>query len=126
MKLKSILMLLVVSAFLPALLSAAPNYHLVKRIDVGGTGAWDYLIYDPTGHRVFISRGNHVMVLDGESGATVGDIAETLGVHGIALAPELGRGFTSNGQTNDVTIFDFNTLKPLGRAATGRGPDATV
>lgn len=126
MKLKSILVLLVVAAFLPALLSAAPHYHLVKSVDVGGTGAWDYLIYDPTGHRVFISRGNHVMVLDGESGATVGDIPETLGVHGIALAPEFGRGFTSNGQTNDVTIFDFNTLKPLGRVATGRGPDAIV
>jgi DNA-binding beta-propeller fold protein YncE len=66
------------------------------------------------------------MVLDGESGATIADLPGTLGVHGIALAPEFGRGFTSNGQTNDVTIFDFNTLKPIGRVATGKGPDAIV
>lgn len=84
----------------------------MKKVNVGGTGAWDYLIYDITAHRVFVSRGNHVMVLDGESGATVGDIPDTPAVHGIALAPEFGRGFTSNGQSSDVTIFDLNTLKP--------------
>jgi DNA-binding beta-propeller fold protein YncE len=126
MKIRSILAVLSVVALGAALYPASPNYHLLKRVDVGGTGAWDYLIYDTTGHRVFVSRGTHVMVLDGESGALVGDIPDTPGVHGIALAPDLGKGFTSNGQANDVTIFDLKTLKPTGQAPTGSGPDAIV
>jgi DNA-binding beta-propeller fold protein YncE len=126
MKYKSIVALLSIAWLTASAFPAASNYHLLKTVNVGGTGAWDYLIYDTTGHRVFVSRGNHVMVLDGESGTTVGDILDTPGVHGIALAPEFGKGFTSNGQTNDVTIFDFNTLKPIRRVSTGRGPDAIV
>jgi hypothetical protein len=126
MRYRLIVALLSVACLGTSLFPATPNYHLLKRVDVGGIGAWDYLIYDPAGHRVFVSRGNHVMVLDGESGATLGDIPDTPGVHGIALAPEFGKGFTSNGQTNDVTIFDFNTLKPIRRVATGKGPDAIV
>jgi DNA-binding beta-propeller fold protein YncE len=121
-----ILVLLVVGGLGATLSGAPPDYHLLKKVDVGGTGAWDYLTYDPSGHRVFVSRGMHVMVLDGESGATVGDIPETPGVHGIALAPELGKGFTSNGHTNTVTIFDLKTLKAVGQAPTGRRPDAII
>ena len=113
--------------WLDALLYAVPpDYHLQKRVDVGGTGAWDYLIYDPDGHRVFVSRATHVMVLDGESGATLADIPGTLGVHGIALAPELGKGFTSNGRINTVSIFDLKTLQPIGQAKTGSNPDAII
>jgi WD40 repeat protein len=118
--------LLTLSWISSTLCAFPPDYQLQKKIDVGGTGAWDYLIYDPTGHRVFVSRGTHVAVLDGESGATLGDIAGTLGVHGIALAPELGKGFTSNGRTNTITIFDLKTLQPIGQAPTGRGPDAII
>jgi WD40 repeat protein len=121
------LAVLLAMGWLGATLSAVPpDYHLQKRVDVGSTGAWDYLIYDPTGHRVFVSRATHVMVLDGESGATLGDIPDTPGVHGIALAPELGKGFTSNGRANTVTIFDLKTLQPMGQAATGKNPDAIV
>jgi DNA-binding beta-propeller fold protein YncE len=77
-------------------------------------------------HRA-MSRGNHVIVLDGESGVTLGDIPDTLGVHGIALAPDLGRGFTSNGQANSITIFDLKTLQAIGHApTTGKNPDAIV
>ena len=112
---------------LGARLCANPtDYHLQKRVDVGGTGAWDYLIYDPAGRRVFVSRATHVIVLNGESGATLGDIPGTLGVHGIALAPELGKGFTSNGRINNVTIFDLKTLRPIGQAKTGSNPDAII
>ena len=122
-----LLVLLVAIVWNGAPLSAVPpDYHLLKRVDVGGNGAWDYLIYDPTGHRVFVSRGTHVMVLDGQSGVTLSDIPNTLGVHGIALATELGRGFTSNGRTNTVTIFDLKTLQPIGQAPTGTGPDAII
>jgi hypothetical protein len=65
---------------------------------VGGDGGWDYLTADSEARRVYISRGTHVMVIDADSGKSVGDIADTPGVHGIALAPELGRGFVSNGR----------------------------
>jgi len=123
---KSVLVQLIVASLSLTLHAAVPDYHFLKRVDVGGIGGWDYLTYDPSGHRVFVSRGNHVMVLDGESGATLGDIPDTLGVHGIALAPELGRGFTSNGQANSVTIFDLTTLKPISQAPTGKNPDAIV
>ena len=104
----------------------AADYHLIKKVNVGGNGGWDYLTYDESGHRVFLSRGNEVIVVDADSGATVGTIRDTPFVHGIALAPELGRGFTSNGQTNNVTIFDLKTLKSIGQVSTGRGPDAVV
>src|ERR1700687_6140663 len=121
-----ILVLLVVGGLGATLSGAPPHYHLLKKVYVGGTGAWDYLTYDPSGHRVFVSRGMHVMVLDGESGATVGDIPETPGGHGIALAPELGKGSTSNAHTDTVTIFDLKTLKAVGQAPTGKRPDAII
>jgi len=122
-----LILVMLVIVGLGAMLSAAPpDYHLLKKVDVGGTGAWDYLTYDPSGHRVFVSRGMHVMVLDGESGATVGDIPGTPGVHGIALATELGKGFTSNGHNDTVTIFDLKTLKAVGQVRTGKRPDAII
>jgi len=121
---KFMFVLLAIASVGSALPADPPDYHLVKRVDVGGSGGWDYLIYDESGHRVFVSRGNSVMVLDGESGATVGEIPDTPGVHGIALAPDLGRGFTSNGRTNNVTIFDLKTLRTIGQVGTGKGPDA--
>src|ERR1700733_16171266 len=74
------------------------EYHVVTTLKIGGDGGWDYLTADANARRLYISRATHVMVLDLDSGKTVGDIADTPGVHGIALAPELGRGFTSNGR----------------------------
>jgi|SRR5271157_532619 len=108
------------------LAAADGDYHLLKKVVLGGEGFWDYLICDSDARRIYISRGSHVMVVDADSYAVVGDIPGTDGVHGIALAPELGRGFTSNGRTNTVTIFDLKTLKVLGTAPTGEGPDAIV
>ena len=112
----------------PAGHAAAPasGYHLLKKVVLGGEGFWDYLTCDSAARRVYISRGTHVMVIDADTYAVVGDIPGTDGVHGIALAPEFGRGFTSNGRANTVTIFDLKTLKVLGTAPTGEGPDAIV
>ncbi|HET7224423.1 MAG TPA: YncE family protein [Candidatus Eisenbacteria bacterium] len=119
---------LLVAAGLPAgSYAAPPAYHVVRRIPVGGEGGWDYLTADPAHHRVFVSRGSHVMVLDARSGAVAGDIGDTPGVHGIALAPELDHGFTSNGRDSSVTMFDLTTLKTLRRVHLDqRGPDAIV
>jgi DNA-binding beta-propeller fold protein YncE len=101
------------------------GYRVVKTIPIGGAGKWDYDIVDSAARRVYVSHSTHVVVLDADSGAVVGDIPDTLGVHGIALAPDLGRGFTSNGKANTVTIFDLKTLKTIGTVKTGGlNPDA--
>jgi DNA-binding beta-propeller fold protein YncE len=106
--------------------ASASVYHLVKKINLGGSGGWDYLTVDAPGHRVFISRSTHVIVVDLDQLKIVGDIPGTDGVHGIALAPDLHRGFTSDGRANMVTIFDLTTLATLGTVPTGEDPDAIV
>jgi DNA-binding beta-propeller fold protein YncE len=110
-----------------AFAAAGPGYHVANTYKVGGDGGWDYLTADASARRLYISRGTHVIVLDLDSGKTVGDIPDTQGVHGIALAPELGRGFTSNGREGTVTIFDIQTLKPIGeKVKVGENPDAIL
>jgi len=101
-------------------------FHQIKKVTLGGEGGWDYLTVDSANRHVFISRGTHVMVVDADNYTVVGDIPDTQGVHGIAIASDVGRGFTSNGRTNTVTIFDLKTLKVLGTAATDQGPDAII
>src|SRR6202162_5138008 len=105
---------------------ASGGYHLLKKVALGGEGGWDYLIVDSASRHIFISRGAHVMVVDADTYAMVGDIPDTQGVHGIAIASDLGRGFTSNGRANTATIFDLKTLKTLGTVNTGKNPDAIV
>ena len=110
-----------------AAFAAAPQpYHLVKTIPIPGDGGWDYVTVDAAARRVYVSHGTRVEVLDADSGELKGQIADTAGVHGIAVAPDLGRGFTSNGRSNTVTIFDVRTLKPLGTVATARNPDCII
>jgi len=82
------------------------SYHVIKKIPIPGQGGFDYLTIDGGARRLYVSHGTQVEVLDVDSGAIVGKIPNTMGVHGIAIAPELGRGFVSNGQTATVTIFD--------------------
>jgi DNA-binding beta-propeller fold protein YncE len=107
-----------------ALNAAAPNYHVVGKIQIGGEGGWDYLTVDSAARRLYISHATHVVVVDLEAEKVVGDIPDTPGVHGIAIAPKLNRGFISNGRSNNVTVFDLKTLKSLGQVATGQNPDA--
>jgi len=109
-----------------ALAATGPGYHVVTTYKVGGDGGWDYLTTDSDARRIFISRGTHVMVIDADSGKSVGDIPDTAGVHGIALAPELGRGFTSNGREGTVSIFDIKTLATSAKLKVGDNPDAIL
>lgn len=104
----------------------SPGYHLLKKFVLGGDGGWDLLTVDSAARRVYISRSTHVMVVDTDSGAIVGDIPNTPRVHGIAIAPEFGKGFTSNGGDASVTIFDLKTLKTLGQVKVGQNPDAIL
>jgi DNA-binding beta-propeller fold protein YncE len=109
-----------------ALAAAVPGYKVVTTYNVGGDGGWDYLIADAAARRLYISRATHVVVLGLDSGKTVGDIADTPGVHGIALAPELGRGFVSNGREGTVSIFDLKTLATISKVKAGDNPDAIL
>ena len=106
--------------------SGGSGYHLVKKVKLGGPGGWDYLEVDPATHRLFISRGTHVIVVDPEQGKIIGDIPDTKGVHGIAMADEFNRGYTTNGGTSDSTMFDVTSLKVLGNTKTDKDSDAII
>ena len=101
--------------------AAAADFEVLHRFTLGGEGGWDYLSYDAPTHRLFISRGQHVQVVDPRSGAIVGDIPDTPGVHGIALAPELDKGFTSNGRDNSISVFTASNLKTTAKIPTPKG-----
>jgi hypothetical protein len=111
----------VVLLILTGLAVAAPagdSYHLVKKITLGGEGAtegrnWDYLTVDSAARRLYLSHGTKVEVVDEDSGKLIGEIPDTEGVHGIAIASDLGRGFTSNGRANTVTVFELSNPQPL-------------
>ena len=103
------------------------NYQLARKFPLPGDGGWDYLTYDPVGKRLFVSRGTRVMVVDPTAGTVITEIPDTPGVHGIALAQDLGKGFTSNGRDNSVTVFDLRTLKTNAKVMIdARNPDAIV
>ncbi|HEY0386150.1 MAG TPA: hypothetical protein VGC64_09070 [Pyrinomonadaceae bacterium] len=107
--------------------AASPSgYHLIKQLKLGGDGGWDALTFDAKTHRLYISRSTHVMIVDVDSGVLVGDIPDTPGVHGIALVPDLNKGFTSNGRDSTVTVFDLKTLKVLKQIPVGKNPDAII
>ena len=102
---------------------AAGLYHFLKEIPVGGEGGWDCLSVDTAARRLYISHASKVVVIDLEKELVVGEIADTPGVHDFALAPELDRGFSSNGQENKVSVVDLKTLKTLSKVDTGTNPD---
>jgi DNA-binding beta-propeller fold protein YncE len=105
---------------------AAETYHFIKDIPVGGSAQWDYLKVDPEAHRLYLSHGTKVEVIDLDKGTVIGTVENTPGVHGIALAPKLGRAFTSNGQDNKASIVDLKTLKTIMKVTTGANPDSIL
>ncbi len=102
------------------------GYHVAKRIVLGGEGGWDYLTVDSKARRIYISHSTHVVVVDADTNAVIGDIPNTNGVHGIAIVPDVDKGFTSNGRDNTVTVFDLKTLKPIANLPVGQNPDAII
>jgi len=112
-------------------LAAAANlnaaYHVARHIQVGGTGGWDYPMVDSGAKRLYLSHSDHVEVVDLANGKVIGAIPKTDGVHGIAIAPELHRGFISNGRAGTMTIFDTEKLTTIAEVkATGDNPDAIL
>lgn len=104
----------------------ASGYHVIKTVPVPGDEGWDYVYVDSDARRVYISHATHVVVMNADTYAIEGDIPDTQGVHGITVAPDLGRGFSSNGRANSATIFDVKTLKTIGTAKTDANPDAII
>ncbi len=104
----------------------AQDYKVLQRATLGGEGGWDLLAVDAAAHRLYVARGTRVMVIDADTLKLVGEIPDTAGVHGVAIASDLGRGFTSNGRTSNSTIFDLKTLAKVGEVKTGENPDAIL
>lgn len=120
----AIVLAVAVLAVLPAF--AQTQFKLSNRVKLGGEGFWDYLIYDTDGHRLFITRGSHVMVVDAKTLKVTGDIPDLSAIHGVALAGQFNRGFISNGGDNTATVFDLKTLKKIASVKTGERPDAII
>jgi DNA-binding beta-propeller fold protein YncE len=113
-------------SFVPIGPAGASGYHVTKTIPIGGDGGWDYVITDPIARRIYVSHDTHVVVLDADTQAKIGDVPGTQRIHGIAIAAEFGRGYISNGATNNITVFDLKTLKPIGVIPAGSNPDAII
>ena len=109
-----------------AALAAPPTYKVITKIKIGGGNRWDYAYVDSANHRLYVSHGTQTEVIDTTTDKLVGTIPDTKGVHGIAIANDLGKGFTSDGTDNDVTVFDIKTLKVLSKVKTGQNPDAII
>ncbi len=125
-RLRAVLPISVLTLILLA--ASAPNsgYSITRKIPIPGQGSWDYLTVDESARRLYVTHGTQVEVLDIDSYAIVGKVENLHGIHGVALAPELGRGFVTNGQTSSVTVFDLKSLKSIQEVPTGKKPDAIL
>jgi DNA-binding beta-propeller fold protein YncE len=106
--------------------AAAPEYKVVGKIKIGGAGRWDYVYVDSANHRLYVSHGTQTEVVDTSTDKLIATITETNGVHGIAIAEDLGKGFISDGADSDVTVFDLKTNQRTGRVKTGQNPDSII
>jgi YVTN family beta-propeller protein len=102
------------------------SFHVVKTFHIASAGGWDYIAVGPGNNRLYVSHGTQVNILDEKTGDSVGVIPNTTGVHGIAFVSSLGKGYTSNGRLNNVSVFDLKTNQVLGQIATGQNPDAIM
>ncbi len=117
------------AAVLPTFSLAAPAaspYHLVRKISAPGTSGWDYIYADSASHRLYITRGTHVQVLDTQTGRLIGDISSLQGIHGVALSVDGKYGFISDGRANSAVVFNTQTLKQTASIPVGQQPDTIV
>ena len=101
-------------------------YKFAREIAIGGEGGWDYASVDAAAHRLYVSHATKIVVIDTQTDKPVGEIPDTPGVHGFAIAADLGRGFSSNGRENKASIVDLKTLKLIQKVDTGENPDAIL
>ena len=126
MRFKALLTVSCTIALQGTVAAAGDLYTFLNEIPVGGEGGWDILTVDRAAHRLYLSHATKVVVVDLEKNAVTGEIADTPGVHGIVIAPELERGFSSNGREAKTSVIDLKTLKTITRVNTGANPDALV
>jgi YVTN family beta-propeller protein len=119
---------IVLLVFLPGIVFSqnATGFHVEKTFHIASSGGWDYISVGPGNNRIYVSHGTQVNILDETTGDSIGVIPGTTGVHGIAFAPSLNKGYTSNGRLNTVTVFDLKTNEIIGQIATGQNPDAIM
>jgi len=110
----------------PALLAAQKPYHIVDRWKLGGEGGWDYLLADPPAHRLYLTHGSRVDVLDTQTGKVVGAITNLQGTHGVALDGAGKLGYISDGRADAVVVFDRATLATVATIPVGQNPDAII
>jgi len=115
---------IVAAGFFPVCRAAETPYHFLKEIPVPGDEGWDWLSVDESARRLYVTHGSRIVVIDLDSGTIAGEIADTPGVHGLAVAKDLGLGFSSNGKESKASIVDLKTLKTLSKVETGENPDA--
>lgn len=120
------ILLLASFGFIAAICRADGPYHFIEEIPVGGNGGWDYLSVDSRAERLYVSHGTEVVVIDLAKNTVVGSITNTPGVHGLAPAPELGLGVTSNGRENKASIVNLKTLQTISKLDTAQGPDGLL
>jgi hypothetical protein len=126
-RLRFIFPLLALCVVTAAAQSSQPiSYHQVHEYKPGGDTGWDYLNMDAASRRLYISRGNHVQVMNIDTGKLEGDITGLQGVHGIALDKADGKGFISDGRDNSVVVFDIKSIKQTGKVQAGTNPDAIL
>jgi len=100
------------------------GFHVIADFPIHSTGGWDYITADGASKRVYVSHGMQVNVIDAATGDSIGYIPDTKGVHGIAIAHDFNKGYTSNGRGNNISVFDLKTLKVLKQVNAGTNPDA--
>ena len=117
-----------VGLLLVTLIQAAhgQNYKLIKSVPIGGEGGWDCLSIDAQARKLYVTHADKIVVVDLAQDKVVGEIADTPGVHGFAIAPELGRGFSSNGTESSVSVVDLKTLKTIAKVESGENPDVIL
>jgi DNA-binding beta-propeller fold protein YncE len=122
-----LLCLLALAPLAAAQAAGTPHYRITHQLPLPGDEGWDYLTFEQGGHRLFVAHGSRVVVVDTDKLAVAGEIPDTPGVHGIALAPDLGRGYVSAGRAGTVVVFDLKTLSRLKEIkVTGENPDAIL
>jgi YVTN family beta-propeller protein len=102
------------------------NYKFIKSLPIGGEGGWDCLSIDAKARKLYVTHASKIVVVDLAEDKIVGEIADTPGVHGFAIAPELGRGFSSNGKESRVSVVDLKTWNTIAKVETGENPDGIL
>lgn len=110
----------------PLVAQSAPSYHVTHRYLLGGAGRWDYIVPDPSNHRLYIARQDRLMVVDEDNGKLLGEVHDVHGAHGTAIVPKTGHGFVTSSEDKSVVMFDLKTFKVLGRIPAAEDADAAL